>query len=45
MIQVQGLTRKYGGALAIDDLSFTARPGQVTALIGLNEAGSRPRCV
>ncbi|MGA4544810.1 ABC transporter ATP-binding protein [Uniformispora flossi] len=39
MIEVQGLTRKYGGAVAVDALSFTVRPGQVTALIGPNGAG------
>ncbi|MEU8139783.1 ATP-binding cassette domain-containing protein [Streptodolium elevatio] len=39
MIEVQGLTRKYGGALAVDGLSFSVRPGQVTAFIGPNGAG------
>ncbi|NUP34204.1 MAG: ATP-binding protein, partial [Streptomycetaceae bacterium] len=39
MIEVQGLTRKYGGAVAVDALSFTVRPGQVTALVGPNGAG------
>lgn len=39
MIEVQGLTRKYGGAVAVDTLTFSVRPGQVTALIGPNGAG------
>ncbi|WP_436777168.1 ABC transporter ATP-binding protein [Yinghuangia sp. YIM S09857] len=39
MIEAQGLTRKYGGALAVDGLSFSVRPGQVTAFIGPNGAG------
>lgn len=39
MIEAQGLTRKYGGAIAVDGLSFSVRPGQVTAFIGPNGAG------
>ncbi|MDI2128674.1 ABC transporter ATP-binding protein [Yinghuangia seranimata] len=39
MIEAQGLTRKYGGAVAVDRLSFTVHPGQVTALVGPNGAG------
>lgn len=39
MIEAQGLTRKYGGALAVDGLSFSVRPGQVTAFVGPNGAG------
>ncbi|NUU23070.1 MAG: ATP-binding cassette domain-containing protein, partial [Streptomycetaceae bacterium] len=39
MIEVQGLTRKYGGAVAVDGLSFSVRPGQVTAFLGPNGAG------
>jgi ABC-type branched-subunit amino acid transport system ATPase component len=36
---VQGLTKKFAGLTAVDDLSFDAPAGQVTALIGPNGAG------
>jgi ABC-2 type transport system ATP-binding protein len=39
MIEVQGLTKRYGAKLAVDDLSFTARPGLVTGFLGPNGAG------
>ncbi|MGC0420351.1 ATP-binding cassette domain-containing protein [Embleya sp. AB8] len=39
MIQTRALTKRYGGIVAVDDLSFDVRPGQVTALLGPNGAG------
>ncbi|MFT4125603.1 MAG: ABC transporter ATP-binding protein [Gordonia sp. (in: high G+C Gram-positive bacteria)] len=39
MITVEHLTKKYGGHLAVDDVSFTCRPGQVTGFLGPNGAG------
>jgi ABC-2 type transport system ATP-binding protein len=39
MIEVQSLTRKYGGFTAVDDVTFTARPGRVTGFLGPNGAG------
>jgi ABC-2 type transport system ATP-binding protein len=39
MIEVQGLTKSYGGKVAVDDLSFTVRPGVVTGFLGPNGAG------
>ena len=39
MIEVRGLTKRYGGTLAVDDLSFTVRPGIVTGFLGPNGAG------
>jgi ABC-2 type transport system ATP-binding protein len=39
MIEVRGLTKKYGKRLAIEDLSFTVPSGQITGLLGLNGAG------
>jgi ABC-2 type transport system ATP-binding protein len=39
MIEVQGLTKRYGTQVAVDDLSFTVRPGQVTGFLGPNGAG------
>ncbi|GII96175.1 ATP-binding protein [Sinosporangium siamense] len=39
MIQLNGLTKRYGEQLAVDDLSFTVRPGLVTGFLGPNGAG------
>ena len=39
MITVQGLTKRYGGFTAVDDVSFVARAGQVTGFLGPNGAG------
>jgi ABC-2 type transport system ATP-binding protein len=30
MITIESVTRTYGGFAAVDDVSFTARPGRVT---------------
>ena len=38
-IEVQGLTKRFGGVLAVDDLSFTAHEGTVTGFLGPNGAG------
>ncbi|NUR29896.1 MAG: ATP-binding cassette domain-containing protein [Catenulispora sp.] len=38
-IQVAGLVKRFGAALALDGLSFTVRPGQVTGFVGPNGAG------
>jgi ABC-2 type transport system ATP-binding protein len=39
MIEAVGLTKRYGRTVAVDDLSFTARPGVVTGFLGPNGAG------
>ena len=39
MIEAVGLTKRYGPTLAVDDLSFTVRPGRVTGFLGPNGAG------
>jgi ABC-2 type transport system ATP-binding protein len=39
MIQISGLTKRYGSTLAVNGIAFTARPGRVTALLGPNGAG------
>jgi branched-chain amino acid transport system ATP-binding protein len=39
LLQVEHLTMRFGGLVAIDDLSFNALEGQITALIGPNGAG------
>ena len=40
MVTVQNLTKKYGAKVtAVDDLSFTAREGEIYGLLGPNGAG------
>jgi ABC-2 type transport system ATP-binding protein len=38
-IEVSGLRKKFGPALALDGMSFTVQPGQVTGFVGPNGAG------
>jgi ABC-2 type transport system ATP-binding protein len=38
-IEVRGLRKSYGATVAVDDLSFTVAPGQVTGFVGPNGAG------
>jgi len=39
VIEVEGLTKRFGSTLAVDDLSFSAAPGTVTGFLGPNGAG------
>src|SRR5215475_3572046 len=39
MIEATALTKRYGGTVAVDDLSFAVRPGHVTGFLGPNGAG------
>lgn len=39
MIEAAGLTKRYGNTTAVDNLSFTVPPGQVTGFLGPNGAG------
>jgi len=39
LLRVEHLTMRFGGLLAVNDLSFTADRGDITALIGPNGAG------
>jgi len=39
MIEARGLTKRYGDKVAVDDLTFTVRPGMVTGFLGPNGAG------
>lgn len=39
MIEVRGLTKRYGPTLAVDDLTFSVQPGMVTGFLGPNGAG------
>jgi len=38
-IEVTGLRKRFGAALALDGMSFTVQPGQVTGFVGPNGAG------
>lgn len=35
-VEVDGLSKRFGSTLAVDDLSFVARAGQVTGFLGPN---------
>jgi ABC-2 type transport system ATP-binding protein len=39
LIEVQGLTKRFGRTVAVEDLSFRAEPGRVTGFLGPNGAG------
>ena len=39
LLEVRGLTRRFGGVTAVDDVSFEVRAGEIFALIGPNGAG------
>jgi ABC-2 type transport system ATP-binding protein len=39
MIEARGLTKRYGSTVAVDGLSFDARPGMVTGFLGPNGSG------
>ncbi|MBO1765362.1 ATP-binding cassette domain-containing protein [Allobranchiibius sp. GilTou38] len=39
MIEVRNLSKQYGDKTAVDDLTFTVRPGIVTGFLGPNGAG------
>jgi len=39
MIEVRGLTKRFGSTLAVDNLSFDVPPGVVTGFLGPNGAG------
>ena len=39
VVEFAGLTKRFGALTAVDDLSFTVAPGQVTGFLGPNGAG------
>jgi ABC-2 type transport system ATP-binding protein len=47
MIEVRGLTKRYGDKVAVDGLSFNVEPGKVTGFLGPNGAGKTTtmRCI
>jgi ABC-2 type transport system ATP-binding protein len=38
-IEVRGLSRRFGDFVAVDDLSFSVRPGEIFGFLGANGAG------
>jgi len=39
VIEVRGLTKRFGRTVAVNDLSFDVRPGRVTGFLGPNGSG------
>src|SRR5690554_4400094 len=39
VVEVRGLTKNFGPVRAVDNLTFTVRPGRVTGFLGPNGAG------
>jgi ABC-type sugar transport system ATPase subunit len=39
MLEGRGLTKRFGGVTALDDVDFQVHPGRITALLGGNGAG------
>jgi branched-chain amino acid transport system ATP-binding protein len=39
LVEIEGVSKRFGGLQAVDGVSFTARGGEVTAVIGPNGAG------
>lgn len=39
MLKVENITKYYGDVLAVDNLSFTVKPGEIFGLLGVNGAG------
>ena len=36
MLEIRSLSKRYSGIAVVDDVSFSARPGEVTAYLGPN---------
>src|SRR5512138_1525831 len=39
MLQLRNVSKRFSGSLAVDDVSFCARPGEVTGYLGPNGSG------
>ena len=44
LLSVEHLTMRFGGLIAIDDLSFDAGDGQITAIIGDGAGSTETTC-
>ena len=45
MIQVHGLSKRYGQTMAVDDLTFEVRPGHVTGFLGISSKKDAPAAI
>jgi len=39
LLRLSGVTKRFGGATALDNVDFDLRPGEIHGLIGENGAG------
>ena len=39
LLQIDGLCKRFGGVVAVDDCSLSVEPGSITGLIGPNGSG------
>ena len=39
MIEIRGVTKRYGEKVAVDDISFDIRDGEILGFLGRNGAG------
>ena len=39
LLQIEGLTKRFGGLVAVKDMAFEIRPGEILGLIGPNGSG------
>jgi ABC-2 type transport system ATP-binding protein len=39
MLELRNVSKRFSGSLAVDDVSFCARPGEVTGYLGPNGSG------
>lgn len=39
MLEIRGITQRFGGVTALEDVSFSVRPNEITGVIGPNGAG------
>ena len=39
MIEISGLTKRFGKRTAVDNLTFTVEPGHITGFLGPNGSG------
>ena len=39
MLELRGVTKQFLGIAAVDDVSFIARPGEITGYLGPNGSG------
>ena len=45
MIEVKGLTKRYGANIALDHISFSVEQGTIVGFLGPNGAGKSTTCL